>query len=133
MPTLASMISALFILLLSAVAVAVGVGYVRKASAMRGFVSTRGTVIEREVVAMSGDTGEPSFGQGGGYTQKVTYRFTAGGGEHTSDKLGYATRGYKREVAARRLAEILTRWRSGSIRRTRQMPISSVALRESVG
>jgi hypothetical protein len=102
------MIWALFLLMLSVGALAAGVGYVRKAAAMKRIVPTSGTVISRKVVVVSGGTREGAFGQGGRYAPKVTYRYTVDGREHTSDKLGYALRGYKQEVAARRLAAIPT-------------------------
>lgn len=104
---LAAVVSAVFLLVLSAGAIAAGVGYVRKALAMRGFVSTRATVIDRAVVALPGrGAREGVFGEGGGYAPKVTYRFTVDGQHHTSDKLGYAQRGYKKQLAERRVAEI---------------------------
>lgn len=97
------MVSAIFMLVLASGAIAAGAGYVRKARAMRGYRSARGSVIARDVVAIpGGDTREAAFGEGGGYTPKLTYRFTVEGREYTSDRLGYATRGFKHAVARRR-------------------------------
>ena len=52
------MLSALFLLVLAAAAIASGVGVVRKAARMRRFVSTPATVVAREVVAIRGDRRE---------------------------------------------------------------------------
>ena len=101
------MAAAIATLVIGLGALIAGLGYVRKAKAMRGFASTAGTVIQREVVpAPGGDTTEGVWGEGGGYMPKVTYRFTAGGKERTGDRFSYAYQGLKKSVAEKRLAAI---------------------------
>jgi hypothetical protein len=100
------MIWAICVLVISAGTVAAGVGYVRTAHAMKGYASTRGTVVARDVVRIGTETSEATFGEGGSFTPKVTYRFTVAGREYVSDRLGYASRSYKHAVAERRLAAI---------------------------
>lgn len=101
------MFSALFALLLALGMIAAGWGYVSLARRMRTFRSTSGVVVARDVVAVPGlDTREAAFGQGGGYTAQVRYRYTVDGVELESDKTSFALRGWKRSVAERRLASI---------------------------
>lgn len=54
----------------------------------------------------SGNTRAGRYGDGGGYTPQVTYRYVVDGAELTSNKLAAAVRGYKRAIAERKLEEI---------------------------
>jgi hypothetical protein len=94
------MLAALFVLVIALGALAAGVGYVRAAHRMRGFKTTKGTVIGREVVAIPPfDRREGRWGRGGGYSPKFTYTYEVGGKGYTGEKLGYATSGLKRSIA----------------------------------
>jgi hypothetical protein len=74
---------------------------------MRSFHSVRGKVIARRVVIVpSGNTMTGRFGDGGGFTPQVTYRYVVDGVERESNKLARAVRGYKKSVAEGKLAEI---------------------------
>src|SRR3954447_23437850 len=99
------MLGAILALLIFAGMLAAGVGYVRTARRMRGFQTTRGRIVGREVVDdINFSNQEPAFGQGGGFTQKFTYTFAVGAKTYTGDKLSYATRGYKESVVEQKLA-----------------------------
>lgn len=100
-------ITKLFALLLGLAFVGVGVMYASLARRMRSFRSVPGRVVARDVVTVpSGDTTTGTFGEGGGYTPQVTYRYVVDGVELESNKLAFAVRGYKRAVAERKLREI---------------------------
>jgi hypothetical protein len=99
------MAATLFVLLLGLAFVGVGVMIVRLARRMRSFRSVRGRVITREVVTIpSGNTTTGVWGEGGGYTPRVTYRYVVDGVEHESNRLALAISGYKHAVAERKLA-----------------------------
>jgi len=101
------MATKLFVLLLGLAFTCVGYAYAALARRMRSFQSVAGRVVAREVVVVpSGDTTEGRWGEGGGYTPQVTYRYLVGGIEHESNKIGRTILGYKRAVAERKLAEI---------------------------
>ena len=94
------MASALFALLIGLGALAAGVGYIRKAHAMRFFRSTSGKIIAREVVTVQGaNTREGVYGKGGSYTPSVRYRYSVDGRELESGKLRYAPQGRRRSIA----------------------------------
>jgi hypothetical protein len=101
------MLTATFVLLLGLAFAWVGNMYSSLARRMRSFKSVPGTVTAREVVIVpSGNTTEGRWGEGGGYTPQVTYRYVVDGVELQSNKLARAVYGYKRVVAERKLAEI---------------------------
>jgi len=101
------MLTKLFALLLGLAFVYVGNMYSSLARRMRWFKSTSGRVVARAVVVVpSGDTTTGRWGEGGGYTPQVTYRYVVDGVELESNKIGRAIYGYKRAVAERKLAEI---------------------------
>jgi hypothetical protein len=86
---------------------AVGYTYISLAYRMRSFRSVPGRVIKREVVVVpSGNTTTGRWGDGGGYTPQLTYRYVVDGVELESNKLGRLIYGYKHAVAERKLAEI---------------------------
>jgi hypothetical protein len=96
--------AAIFVLVIAAGAIAAGVGYIRIARRMRGYRSTPGRVLTREVVAVSGDTREGVSGRGGGYAPKITYQYSVAGRELTGDRVAYAPRGLKRSIAEQQAA-----------------------------
>ena len=96
------MASALFALVIGLGAFVAGIGYIRKAHAMRFFRSTRGKIIAREVVAVPGGYGRP----GGSYAPSVRYRYTVDGRELEAAKLRYAPQGRRRSTAEADLAAI---------------------------
>ena len=101
------MATKLFVLLLGLAFAWVGNMYSALARRMRSFKSVPGRVIAREVVVIpSGNTTTGRWGEGGGYTPQVTYRYVVDGVELESNKFARAIRGYKRAVAERKLAEI---------------------------
>ena len=100
------MASALFLLVLSCGALAAGWGYVRTARRMRGFATTRGTVIARELATLTGGYREGRWGKGGNYRPKVTYTYVVDGVTYTSDRSSYAARGFKQSVAEQQLAAL---------------------------
>ncbi len=101
------MAAKLFALLLGLAFACVGYAYAALARRMRSFKSVAGRVIAREVVVVpSGDTTEGRWGEGGGYTPRVTYRYVVDGVELESNRTARAVQGYKRAVAQRKLAEI---------------------------
>lgn len=101
------MLANLFALLLGLAFVYVGYTYGALARRMRSFKSVPGKVIAREVVVVpSGNTTTGRWGDGGGYTPKVTYGYRVDDVALESNKLARAIRGYKREIAERKLAEI---------------------------
>ncbi len=101
------MLAKVFVLLFGAALVWVGNMYASLARRMRAFKSVPGEVIAREVVPLpSGNTRTGRWGEGGGYTPQVTYRYVVDGVELESNKLGAALQGFKKSVAERKLAEI---------------------------
>ncbi len=101
------MLAKVFVLLFGAALVWVGNMYASLARRMRAFKSVPGRVVAREVVLLpSGNTRTGRWGEGGGYTPQVTYRYVVDGVELESNKLGAALQGFKQSVAARKLAEI---------------------------
>jgi hypothetical protein len=101
------MATQLFALFLGLAITFVGGMYGALARRMRHFRSVKGRVVARDVVVgPTGDTTEGRWGEGGGYTPQVSYRYVVDGVEHESSKIAFAVRGYKRVVAARKLAEI---------------------------
>jgi hypothetical protein len=97
----------IFALLLGLAFVYVGNMYSALARRMRSYRSVRGRITAREVVIVpSGNTREGRYGDGGGYTPQVSYRYVVDGIELESNKLARAVRGYKRSVAERKLEEI---------------------------
>ncbi len=101
------MATTIFVLLLGVGLALVGNMYSALARAMRSFKSVPGRVVAREVVTVpSGDTTTGRYGEGGGYTPQVTYRYVVDGVELESNKIGRAIQGFKQEIAARKLAEI---------------------------
>jgi hypothetical protein len=101
------MATKLFVLFLGLAFAYVGATYSALARRMRSFKSTSGSVVAREVVVVpSGDTTSGRWGEGGGYTPQVSYRYVVDGVELESNKIARAIRGYKRAVAERKLGEI---------------------------
>ncbi len=101
------MATKLFVLMLGVAFVYVGYAYSALARRMRSYKSVQGRVVAREVVVVpSGDTTTGRWGEGGGYTPQVTYRYVVDGVELESNKIARAIRGYKRAVAERKLVEI---------------------------
>ena len=99
------MVAAVFVLVIAAGALAAGIGHVRKARSMRGYRSTVGQVVARDVAAIPGvDLREGRWGRGGGYEPRIVYRYSVDGVEFTGDRLGYVRRGLKRAIAERRAA-----------------------------
>jgi hypothetical protein len=97
----------LFALFLGLAFAYVGITYSTLARRMRSFKRVSGRVVAREVaVVPSGDTTTGRWGEGGGYTPRVSYRYVVDGVEFESSKIGHRVRGYKRAVAERKLAEI---------------------------
>ncbi len=102
-----SHVTQIFVLLLGLAFVYVGNGYRALAHRMRTYRSVPGRVVAREVVVVpSGNTRTGRYGDGGGYTPQITYRYVVEGAELTSNKLAAAIRGYKRAIAERKLEEI---------------------------
>ena len=88
---------------------AAGVGYVRTARRMRSYMTTRGTIVERSLgrmPSMGRPTTDPLFGKGGSYTVNVAYTYDVGGTSYRSDKLSYAQKGWRKNVAENKLAAI---------------------------
>ena len=101
------MVTNLFVLVLGLGFAYVGNMYSALARRMRSFKSTSGRVVARAVVVVpSGDTRTGRWGEGGGYTPQVTYRYVVDGVELKSSQIGRAIYGYKHAVAERKLAEI---------------------------
>ena len=100
------MAAAVALLVISLGAILAGRGYVKTARRMRGFATTRGRVVARELAPVSGGTREGRWGRGGGYRPKVTYTYVVDGSSHTSDKTSYAHRGLKKSIAEQELAAI---------------------------
>ena len=104
------MLVGIFLLVISAGAVAAGVGYIRTAKRMRTFATTTGTIVERKVGRMAtvnqGGPGDPAFGKGGNFTVQVAYTYEVGGQTHRSDKYSYATKGWRSTVAQEKLDAI---------------------------
>jgi hypothetical protein len=96
------------LLIISCGAIVAGWGYVRTARRMRGYETTRGTVVAREIAVLPSTTGdtEGRWGKGGGYWPRATYTYTVAGVAHRSDRRGYAYRGLKKSVAEEQLAAI---------------------------
>ena len=100
------MVAAIAIFVISLGAILAGRGYVQTAQRMPSFVTTRGRVTAREVVAIAGLDREGRWGQGGNYRPKVTYDYTVDGVAYTSDRVSYAHRGLRRSLAEQQLAAI---------------------------
>jgi hypothetical protein len=101
------MATKVFALLFGLVCAYAGGMYSALARRMRSWRSVPGRVILREVVVVpSGNTTTGRWGEGGGYTPQVTYRYVVDGVELESNKIGRAITGYKHAVAERKLAEI---------------------------
>lgn len=100
------MASALFLLVLSCGALAAGWGYVKTARRMRGFQTTRGTIISRELARLSGGQREGRWGKGGGYRPQVSYTYEVDGVAYTSHRSSYAYRGYRKSIAEQQLAAL---------------------------
>ena len=101
------MATKIFVLLFGLVFAYVGNQYSALARRMRSFKSVSGKVTARAVVVVpSGDTTTGRWGEGGGYTPEVTYRYVVDGVELDGHKIGRAISGYKRAVAERKLGEI---------------------------
>ena len=101
------MATKLFALVLGLAFVYVGAAYSALSRRMRTFKSVSGRVVAREVVVIpTGDTTTGHWGEGGGYTPQVTYRYVVDGLELESNRTAHGIRGYKREIAERKLAEI---------------------------
>jgi hypothetical protein len=101
------MATQLFVLLLGLGFVYVGYAYSALARRMRSYKSVSGRVVAREVVVIpTGDTTTGVWGEGGGYTPQVTYRYVVGGVELESNQTARAIRGYKRAIAEKKLAQI---------------------------
>jgi hypothetical protein len=100
------MAAAIALLVISLGAILAGQGYVKNGRRMRGYATTRGRVVGRELARIAAAGPEGRFGQGGPYWAKATYVFTVDGVEHTSDKTSYAHRGLKKALAEQRLAAI---------------------------
>jgi hypothetical protein len=97
----------ILVLVISCAAIAAGWTYVRTARRMSSFATTRGKVIDRELVAVPGASSrEGRWGKGGGYRPKVTYAYVVEGVAYTSDRWSYAIEGLKRSVAEEALAAL---------------------------
>ena len=102
-----SYLAPVFALLLGIAFTLVGTMYSALARRMRTYRSVPGRVTARAVVVVpSGNTRTGRYGDGGGYTPQVSYRYVVDGVEHESNKLARAVSGYKRAVAERKLEEI---------------------------
>jgi hypothetical protein len=99
-------LTALFLLVLSFGVLAAGIGYVRLARRMRGFQTTRGRVVAREVVQVGVDTIEPRWGRGGGYAPSVAFTYDVGGRQYRGDRSTFVRRGLRRRLAEEALAAI---------------------------
>jgi len=93
------------LIVISLGAILAGRGYIRVAKRMRGYATTRGRVLKRELGRTSGGP-EGRFGKGGNYRPGVTYAYVVDGVERTSDKLSYAHRGLRESVALEQLRAI---------------------------
>ena len=101
------MATKLFVLFLGFGFAYVGYAYSALARRMRSYKSVSGKVVAREVVVIpTGDTTTGHWGEGGGYTPQVTYRYVVDGVELESNKIARAIRGYKRAIAEKKLAQI---------------------------
>jgi hypothetical protein len=101
------MATKLFILCLGVAFALVGNMYASLARRMRSYKSVPGKVIARAVVVVpSGNTTTGKWGDGGGYTPQIAYRYSVDGIERVSNNIPRAVRGYKHAVAERKLAEI---------------------------
>ena len=97
---------AIGLLVISLGAIVAGRGHVKTAHRMRSFQTTRGRVVGREVAVVSGLDREGRWGGGGNYRPKVTYEYTVGGVEYTSDRTSYVLRGLRKSLAQQQLAAI---------------------------
>lgn len=93
------------LIVISLGAILAGRGYIRVAKRMRGYATTRGRVLKRELARTAGGR-EGRFGQGGNYRPLVTYAYVVDGIERTSDKSGYAHRGLRESVAREQLRAV---------------------------
>jgi hypothetical protein len=95
-------VAGIFALLICLGMGAAGVGYVRTSRSMRSYATTRGKVISRDVVQVHADS-TPKFGSGGNYVPKPTYSYTVAGTTYTNDRVSYAHRPVKQEIAKQRV------------------------------
>ncbi len=101
------MVTQLFALVLGLGISYAGYSYSALARRMRSYKSVPGTVVSREVTtAPGGDTTTGHWGEGGGYTPRVTYTYVVDGTEFRANQLARGVRGYKRAIAERKLGEI---------------------------
>lgn len=101
------MLAGLFGLLIAAGAIAAGVGQIRIAQRMRGFQTTRGRILTREVYDdINFDNLEAKWGKGGGFTPRYTYSYEIGGIGYTGTKFTYTVRGYKKGIVEQMLREM---------------------------
>jgi len=99
------MVFGIALLVISLGAIVAGRGYTKTARRMRGFATTRGTVLEKKAVTVpGGDTREGHYGKGGGYMPYVRYAYSVGGADFTNDKVSYAFRGLKQTLAEEQVA-----------------------------
>jgi hypothetical protein len=100
------MAGAIALLVISCGALAAGWGHVKTARRMRGFATTRGTVIGRELATLTGGEREGRWGTGGGYRPQVIYTYEVDGETFTSNRWSYAARGFKKRIAEQQLAAV---------------------------
>jgi hypothetical protein len=93
------MVSAIVLLVISLGAILAGWGYVKNARRMRAFATVQGKVLSRGVKAIPGGVREGRYGKGGGYMPDIRYSYAVDGREYESDKVSYAFKGLKRELA----------------------------------
>lgn len=96
----------IIVLIVSCAAIAAGWAYVGAARRMASFGTTRGKVLDREVVAVPSAGREGRWGNAGGYSPKVTYAYVVDGATYTSDRWSYAIEGLKRSLAEQMLAAV---------------------------
>ena len=99
------MVFGIALLVISLGAIVAGRGYTKTARRMRGFATTRGTVLEKKAVTVpGGDTREGRYGRGGGYMPYIRYAYTVDGVDFTNDKVTYAFQGMKQALVQERVA-----------------------------
>ncbi len=97
----------IFAIVLGLLVTYVGWSYAALARKMRSYKSVPGRVISRAVALVpSGNTRTGVWGQGGGYTPQITYRYTVDGVVHESKNVARAVRGYKERFAQAKLDSI---------------------------
>jgi hypothetical protein len=100
------MAGSIFMLVIALGMILAGHGYVKMSRRMKGFRTTSGTVIGRELATVGADQREARWGNGGGWRPKVTYTYTVHGVSYTSDTSTYAHRGLRKSLAEQQLAAI---------------------------